>query len=68
MYHSHDFCDAKVVICKVFLQHRMGPAAERSLGRYDALWMKPRIGPRAKTSAEPADLRRVGFTTCVGTP
>lgn len=38
VHHSHDFCDANVVICESFLRHGMDPAAEGGMDHYSALW------------------------------
>ena len=36
--HSHDFCDANMVISAVFLRHGMDPASEEGMKRHGALW------------------------------
>lgn len=36
--HSHDFCDANMVIYAVFLRHGMDPATEEGMERHSALW------------------------------
>jgi hypothetical protein len=38
MCHSHDFCDANVVIYELFLRHGVDPAAEGGRDHYGALW------------------------------
>ncbi len=38
--HSHDFCDANMVLYEVFLRHGMDPAAEGGMDLYGALWDK----------------------------
>lgn len=35
--HSHDFCDANMVIYAVFLRHGMDPASEKGMERHGAL-------------------------------
>lgn len=36
--HSHDLCDANMVIYAVFLRHGMDPATEEGMERHGALW------------------------------
>lgn len=36
--HSHDFCDANVVLLEVFLSHGMDPADEGGMERWGGLW------------------------------
>ena len=36
--HSHDFCDANMVLYEVFLRHGMSPATEEGMERHGALW------------------------------
>lgn len=36
--HSHDFCDANIVLYEVFLWHGMDPVAEGGMDLYGALW------------------------------
>lgn len=36
--HSHDFCDANMVLYEVVLRHGMDPVAEGGMDLYDALW------------------------------
>ena len=36
--HSHDFCDANMVLYEVFLRHGMDPAAEGGMDLCRALW------------------------------
>lgn len=36
--HSHDFCDANVVLHEVFLAHGMDPADEGGMDRWGSLW------------------------------
>ncbi len=35
--HSHDFCDANMVVYAVFLRHGMAPASEEGMERQGAL-------------------------------
>jgi hypothetical protein len=36
--HSHDFCDATMVVYAVFLRHRMDRASEGGMELHGALW------------------------------
>lgn len=36
--HSHDFCDANVVMHEVFLAHGMDPADEGGVDQWGSLW------------------------------
>jgi hypothetical protein len=36
--HSHDFCDANVVLHEVFLSHEMDPADEGGMDKWGHLW------------------------------
>jgi hypothetical protein len=36
--HSHDFCDANVVMHEVFLAHGMDPADEGGMDQWGCLW------------------------------
>ncbi len=36
--HSHDFCDANVVLYEVFLAHEMDPADEGGMERWGSIW------------------------------
>lgn len=36
--HTHDFCDANVVLHDVFLAHGMDPADEGGMEKWGALW------------------------------
>lgn len=36
--HTHDFCDANMVLYEVFLRHGMDPATEEGMERHGALW------------------------------
>lgn len=36
--HSHDFCDANVVLHEVFLAHGMDPAEEGGMNRWGSVW------------------------------
>lgn len=36
--HSHDFCDANMVLYAVFLHHDMDPASEGGMELHGALW------------------------------
>lgn len=36
--HSHDFCDANMVLYEVFLRHGMDPATEEGMELHGALW------------------------------
>lgn len=36
--HSHDFCDANMVLYEVFLRNSMDPATEEGMELHGALW------------------------------
>jgi len=36
--HSHDFCDANMVLYAVFMRHGMDPVSEDGMERHGALW------------------------------
>ena len=36
--HSHDFCDANLVLYEVFMRHSMDPVSEEGMERHGALW------------------------------
>lgn len=36
--HSHDFCDANMVLYEVFIRHGMDPVSEDGMERHGALW------------------------------
>lgn len=36
--HSHDFCNANMVLYEVFLQHGIDPATEEGIELHGALW------------------------------
>ena len=36
--HSHDFCDANMILYEVFIRHGMDPATDEGMERHGALW------------------------------
>lgn len=36
--HSHDFCDANMVLYEVFMRHSIDPVSEEGMERHGALW------------------------------
>jgi hypothetical protein len=36
--HSHDFCDANMVLYAVFMRHDVDPVSEDGMERHGALW------------------------------